>query len=362
MQPSRPVPAARRPLTVADARPLFTPRSGYLNTATVGIPPAPALDAIAAAVEDWRSGRVDAPGYDADIARSRKAFARLVGTSVERVAIVPQVSIATGVVASALQSGDEVLVAREDFTSVLFPFLDAQQRGVVVRAVPLDDLLDEIRPGTRLVAVSAVQSADGRVLDLDGLAAAVEGTDTLSYVDATQAAGWLPIGADRFSVTACGAYKWLACPRGAGFMTIRPDVAELLTPVAAGWYAGDDPWASIYGPPLRLADDARRFDVSPAWLSWVAAAPTLELLAGIGHAAIGAHDVALANRFLAGVGLPPSDSAIVSIDRCGAAEALQEAGVAFAGRAGRVRLAFHLYTTHADVDLAAAAVASASAG
>ena len=33
----------------------------------------------------------------------------------------------------------------------------------------------------------------------------------------------------------------------------------------AGWYAGQHPWESIYGTPLRLAEDARRFDVSPAW-------------------------------------------------------------------------------------------------
>lgn len=347
--------------TVADVQPLFAPRDGYLNTATVGIPPAAAVEAMTDAVEDWRVGRVDAPAYDADIARSRAAFARLVGTTPGRVAIVPQVSVVTGVVASALRSGDEVLVAEEDFTSVLFPFLEAQRRGVVVRMVPLDRIIDAIRPTTRLVAVSAVQSADGRVLDLDGLAAAVDGTGTLTYVDATQAAGWLPIGADRFSVTACGAYKWLACPRGAGFMTVRPEVADLLTPVAAGWYAGDDPWTSIYGPPLRLAADARRFDVSPAWLCWVAAAPTLELLADVGATAIGAHDVALANAFRSAVDLPDADSAIVSVGRPGAAETLAAAGVAFAGRAGRVRLAFHLYNTHADVDMAVAAVTGGSA-
>lgn len=345
---------------MAAVQPLFAPQGCYLNTATVGIPPAPAVEAMAAAVEDWRVGRIDAPAFDVDIARSRAAFARIVGSRADRVAVVSQVSVATGVVASALRSGDEVLLAEEDFTSVLFPFLEAQQRGVQVRTVPLERLLDEIRPTTRLVAVSAAQSADGRVIDLDALAAATAGTDTLTYVDVTQAASWLPIGADRFSVTACGAYKWLACPRGAGFMTVRPDVADLLTPVAAGWYAGERPWESIYGPPLRLAHDARRFDVSPAWLCWVAAAPTLELLADVGVAAVGAHDVALANRFRAAVDLPPSDSAIVSLDRPGAAQALAAAGVASAGRAGRVRLSFHLYNTEDDVDVAAAAVTGGS--
>ena len=47
-------------------------------------------------------------------------------------------------------------------------------------------------------------------------------------------------------------------------MTVRDDV-DWLVPRLAGWYAGPDPWASLYGPPLRLVEDARRFSVSPAW-------------------------------------------------------------------------------------------------
>jgi selenocysteine lyase/cysteine desulfurase len=105
--------------------------------------------------------------------------------------------------------------------------------------------------------------------------------------------------------------------------------------------------ASYYGPPLRLASDARRFDVSPAWLSWVGAAPALALLADVGVEAIHVHDVRTANRLRAGLGLPPGDSAIVSVsgldDR--AAERLAQAGVMAAGRGGTLRLSCHLYTT-----------------
>ena len=130
----------------------------------------------------------------------------------------------------------------------------------------------------------------------------------------------------------------------------------MIRPVAAGWYAGEDVHGSFYGPPLRLAADARRFDVSPAWFSWVAAAPALELIEEIGLSAIHDHNVALANRFLAGLGRPAGDSAIVTVDRPGAAERLAAAGVRASVRKGAVRLAFHLYTTEADVDAAVAAL------
>lgn len=339
-------------MDVSAAAARFAPECTYLDTATVGLPPDVAVEAARLDLERWQAGRLVATEYDALIQRSRQAYALLVGAAADRVGIVSQVSVASGVAASALRPGDQVLLAEEDFTSVLFPFLQTQGIGVDVRVVPLDGLLDAIGPATTMVAVSAVQSADGRVLDLDALHAAATAHDCLTYVDISQAASWLDIGTDRFDITACGAYKWLCCPRGTGFITVAPDVADRLTPLAAGWYAGEDPWSSIYRPPVRLAADGRRFDVSPAWAGWVAAAPTLELLAEVGTGAIGAHDVRLANVLRAGIGLPPSDSAIVSLDLPGAVEALRAADIACAGRDGRLRLACHLYVTEQDVDRA----------
>ena len=109
---------------------------------------------------------------------------------------------------------------------------------------------------------------------------------------------------------------------------------------------------SYYGPPLRLAKSARRFDISPSWPAYVGAAPALELVEEIGVAAINRHNVRLANRFRAGLGLEPAASAIVAVDVPGAEERLARAGVRAAVRAGRVRASFHIYTTDADVDVA----------
>jgi selenocysteine lyase/cysteine desulfurase len=139
---------------------------------------------------------------------------------------------------------------------------------------------------------------------------------------------------------------------------VRPELVDDLVPHAAGWYAGDQPWSSIYGGPLRLADDARRFDVSPAWHSWVAQAPALDLLAEVGRDCLHAHAVGLANRFREAVGLPPGNSAIVSLATApDADDRMQRAGITGSVRAGRLRLAFHLNNTVADADRAADALA-----
>lgn len=148
----------------------------------------------------------------------------------------------------------------------------------------------------------------------------------------------------------CAAYKWLLSPRGTAFLALGDELLERVRPLAPGWWAGEDPHASYYGPPLRLASGARRLDTSPAWFSWVGTAPALELLEELGVEEIHAHDVALANRFRAGLDLPPGDSAIVSTSLPGAAERLERAGIRAAVRASSLRVSFHVYNTEADVD------------
>lgn len=334
------------------AQKLWHPQPGWLDSASYGLPPDPAWDAVQTALADWRAGRGVWKDWSAAADRTRAAFARLVGVPTADVAIGSTVSQMLAPVAAALPAGARVLVPEVEFTSNLFPWLVQEARGVEVRTVPLDKLVDSIDADTDLVAFSLVQSADGTLAAYDDIVAAARAHDALVAVDATQACGWLPFDASRADVVVAGGYKWLMAPRGTACAYLDPALRERLRPDAAGWCAGQDPHASYYGPPLRLADDARRFDISPAWLNWVGAAPALELLLEIGVPAVHAHDVALANRFLAGLGRPPGNSAIVSVEVPGAQEKLERAGVRAAVRAGRVRASFHLYTTEADVDLA----------
>ena len=197
------------PLSLAAARREFEPENVYVNTASIGLPPRRALDALAGALETWRTGRAEAAAYDATITRARERFAELVGSTPARVAIGNQVSTFSALIASALPAGSVVLGVEEDFTSVLFPFMVHADRGVRVRIVPLAGLVDAIGPGVDIVAVSAVQSADGRLVPggLDGLASVAARHGCLTYIDASQAVGWLPVDAERFDFVSCATYK-----------------------------------------------------------------------------------------------------------------------------------------------------------
>jgi len=338
---------------------LFERVPGYLDTASIGLPPAAAVDDLVEALGAWRRGRLRPQDFDPYVRRARSAWARLSGVAVETVAVGSTVSALVGAVAASLADGSRVLVVDGDFTSVLFPFLVQQERRpLAVTSVALDDLVASVADEVDLVAVSAVQSSDGRRVDLDGLLAAARRHDARILLDTTQSCGWLPVDGAGVDYVVCAGYKWLLCPRGVAFLAVRPHRLAEIAATSAGWYAGPDVWGSIYGAPLRLADDSRRLDTSPAWFSWLGAAPALELLASLDAAEVLVHDVALADRFLEGLGQPPGGSAIATVESEGAEGRLAAAGIRTAVRAGRVRASFHLYNGEDDVDRAVAALTS----
>lgn len=336
--------------------PRFPAGRGYLAACTLGIPATATIEAVARDLDRWRAGTVSAADYTAVVERARGHAATLLGTRPDRVAVGSQGSVFVALAAASAPAGARIVVVDGDFSSVVAPFL---ARGDLdVHHAPLDRLADAITPSTWLVSFSLVQSATGELADAASVIAAARAAGALVLVDTTQATGWMPTDALDADLVVCHAYKWLSAPRGAAFMAVSDRALDELMPITAGWYSGEDPWASCYGPELHLASGARRFDVSPAWHAWVGAEAALELAAGLDLDAVRRHDVGLADAFRERLGLAPSASAIVSWpdpDGCDLA-ALTAAGLTASGRAGRARVAFHLWNVEEDVDLAARAL------
>ncbi len=330
----------------------FAPKNTYLNTASTGLLPARTVEAMRTALESAAAGQPT--DMFADVEAARASFARLTGVPADRVAAGASVAVYTGLIAASLPEGAEVLTAEGDFSSLVNPF--HVRRGLRVRTVPLERIAESVRPGTALVAVSAAQSADGRIADLPAIRAAARAHGARTYLDASQAVGWLPIETDGYDYVAAVAFKWLLCPRGVAFLVVPQDLGGL-TPVFAGWVAGEAPWDSCYGPVAELARSARRFDESPALFSYTGARHSLALLEEVGVKQVQAHDLALADRFRAGLRdldiepVPAPGSPIVSVPGLGVRlPELSRAGVEVSDRAGNLRAAFHLYNRAADVD------------
>lgn len=334
---------------------------GYLDTATYGLPPASALEALADAANGWRD-RQSWLRWEDDGEACRRLLAKLVARPAEDLALVPAVSVAAGLVAASLPAGpgDNVVVVAEDFASTIFSWVGLESRGVDVRAAPLAELAESADERTVLIAASYVQSADGAVADLDALRA----TGARLFIDVSQALGAVSVDLDGVDYIACHTYKWLLCARGLSFLAVRPDRLGEIEPWTSGWKSRDSAYENYYGLPRDLTDDARRLDVSLAWLIAASARRSLEVIDALGTDAIAEHNLRLARRFARELDLPEPASPIqrIMVEAPEVAVGnLRNAGVACSARAGSVRMSFHLYNDDDDVVRAVGALADADA-
>lgn len=325
--------------------------SGYLDTASYGIPSRSTTQAMESVLRQWSEGLGVWEEWQSSTNQARDSFAQLMSVHSSSVSVGSALSQVFGPIAQSLEPGDVVVVPEMEFTSNLFPWLVQQQRKVQVKTVPLVNFLDEVSSGCTLAAISVVQSSTGEVVDLDGFAEAARLGGALSVLDATQAAGWYPIDASKFDAVGTAGYKWMCSPRGVAYLTTSERMRARMSPDAAGWFAGEDIFDSLYGGPLRLASDARRFDISPAWFSWIGAVEANREIAAIGVEEIFRHNRSLASAFSQELGLPQQGSAIVSVRLKEGVDA-RSLGLRSSVRNGGTRLSFHLYNDENDVQLA----------
>jgi selenocysteine lyase/cysteine desulfurase len=346
-----------------EVRSLFAPEPGvtYLDTATFGLPPRPTVEIMQAALERWQRGTADwVHEWDERGEVCRGAFASLLGLDPRKVALMPSASVGAGLVAANLSERDEVVVANDEFNSVLFPLLvAARHAGVTVREVDFDALAESITPSTTLVAFSLVQSQSGHAARQTDILEAAQRVGAQTLIDATHAVPFVDVD-PRADFVVCAAYKHLLSPRGVAFLTVGPHYWETLPAWLANWRSTSDPYHVYYGGPLNQAPGAARFDVSLAWHAWAGAAESLRLLADWQSRGLLTEPLALAGGLAERLGLPRPIGSIVSVpveDAEAVRVELARVGIKAAVRAGSVRLSTHVYNTTEDVDRAASALA-----
>jgi selenocysteine lyase/cysteine desulfurase len=319
--------------------------------------------ALERALDAWRTGTAEwTEDWEPAGELCRVEAVPILGAPADEIALLPAVSVGVGVVAASLTEDDEVVVPDDEFHSLLLPLAAvAERRGATVRRVPFAEVAGAVSPRTTLVATSHVRSNGGGVQDLDAVAAAAARVGARLLVDATHAAGILPIEASArgLDLVVVAAYKHLLCPRGVAFMRISPDEQRRFVPLNASWVSAD-PRTYFGGGAELLASDARRFDVSLAWHPWVGAVESLRVLNAIPAEERERWTTGLATDFAGRVGVEPTGSSFVGVPvRIGLAETrrvLADADVAASMHTGEVRVSFHVYNTLADVDYVAGVI------
>ncbi len=204
------------------------------------------------------------------VAKVRRSCAALLNCRSDEIAFVKNTSHGLSLVAEGLdwKPGENVLIYEKEFPSNIFPWRHLERRGVEVRVVPsrdgridLADIEGLIDSRTRVVALSAVQFANGFRLDLPAVGALCRERGVLFCVDAIQCLGAFPLdpGACKIDFLAADAHKWLLGPEGIGVFYCRSGLAERLAPVLTGWKSVQQELAFDH-PEFTLKTDALRFE------------------------------------------------------------------------------------------------------
>ncbi|MEO7966493.1 MAG: aminotransferase class V-fold PLP-dependent enzyme, partial [Gemmatimonadaceae bacterium] len=169
----------------------------------------------------WNTRGMDWDGWMEEIELGRRAFASFINAAPEEVAVVSSVSHATSVVATAIRfdSGRDVVVASgAEFPTVGHVWLAQERRGARVRWVPLRDgavpfegYAGAIDERTAVVSAAHAYFQNGAVQDVRAIAQLARERGALSYVDAYQSLGAVPIDVKALGVDmlASGTLKYL---------------------------------------------------------------------------------------------------------------------------------------------------------
>ena len=367
------------PFVLACQRPSFEMPEGvsYLDAAAWSPLPRAVRAAgeagILAKSRPWDHSRADFPRQTE---RARALAAGLIGATADDIAIVGSVSHAVATVAHNLKPapGGRILRVADEFPSLCLPFDRlADRHGLTVEIVerPEDGdwtaaLLTAIaRPGAPPLAIATLTPAhwtDGTLIDLDQIAPTVRAAGAVLVIDATQAAGAMPIDVTRWQADflAFPTYKWTLGPYGLAFLYAAPHRQDGL-PLEEN---------SGNRPP---AQGARRYDRGELHdpVALPMAAEGLALIAEWGTEPISRYLGRLTQRLADGCGelgliAPPQERRMPHILGLRRPNGLPENLIArlaerrvFASeRGGGLRLSPHVWANEGDIDTCLAALAA----
>jgi len=332
-------------------------RCVYLNTAAAGLSWAGQGNAAAKFYDSTKTlGMGGAAEWAAHVTAAKRELGALMDVSPQRIHFVGSTTEALNLVALSLplEHGDAVVIAEDEFPSVVHAWLGWQARGVELIQVPIateaqrtQTLCKAVRGGVRALAVSHIHWRTGTRVDIEQLSARCREYDCRLIVDGVQAVGAVPVHAGSADAYCASVFKWLLSGFGLGFVAVSETLADELQPVVRG-YNNEPPSRSIRYGHINY----------PGVYALLA---SLEYLRSLGWVEIFSRVDALASRAIATLSsrgfevITPADAhgGIVSIQHPEASslvQALAAESVFVEDRGPVLRVSPHFYNTEEDID------------
>jgi len=235
----------------------------YLINHSLAAMPAAAEDNLGEYARTWRERgiRAWAEGWWEMPVTVGDQLGRIMGAPPGSIVMHQNVTVAEAIVLSCFtRSGgrNRIVYEEANFPSVRYLY-QAQPELDVVAVEDDNAIVDAIDERTLLVPISHVLFKNGEIQDVGPIVRRAHEAGAYVVLDCYQSAGVVPFGLTELGVDFAvgGSVKWLCGGPGAGWLYVRPDVAERLEPTLVGWQAHARPFA--FEPELEYAEGARRF-------------------------------------------------------------------------------------------------------
>jgi kynureninase len=235
----------------------------YLINHSLAAMPAKAEDNLREYARMWRERGIRAWGegwWEMPVTVGDQ-IGRIIGAPPGSTVMHQNVTVAEMVVLSCFRSTgrrNRIVYEEANFPSVRY--LYQAQPDLDVHAVEdAPAIVAAIDERTLLVPISHVLFKNAEIQEIEPIIRRAHECGAHVVLDCYQSAGVVPFDVAKLNVDFAtgGSVKWLCGGPGAGWLYVRPDLAERLEPTFVGWQGHARPFA--FEPELEYADGARRF-------------------------------------------------------------------------------------------------------
>ncbi len=187
------------------------------------------------------------------VEETKKILAEMINCNADRIAFVDNTSNGINILAQSIdwKKGDRILLNNIEFPANVYPFLNLKRFGVEVEfaksengIVTADQIIQSIKPETKLVSISYVQFLSGYKADLEKIGNHCRDNNIAFCVDGIQGVGAVQIDVRKCKIDflSCGTQKWLLGMQGLAFIYVDEDLQKKMIPANIGWLSVENAW------------------------------------------------------------------------------------------------------------------------
>lgn len=246
-----------------------------------------------------------------DIKQARQVAADFIGAQPEEIALLGPTSLGLSLFANGLpwKEGDEIICYANDYPANVYPWMDLQRRGVVIRYLEpgrVGEITPElvakaITPRTRLAALASCSFFTGYRIDVDAIGKLLHERGVLFSLDGIQTIGAFPLSVDHVDFMSADAHKWMLGPMAIGIVYVKKEHFDLLRPSLLGAWNVQSP-NYITQSEIAFYPTAQRYEPGVLNISGIyGMKAALEMMLGIGLDNISARILELKKQIVGGL-------------------------------------------------------------